>query len=415
MEKHKKQCLIEFLRPKYQVCGKKKRGEILDELVESLGVCRRQARRLMEPKPVGRPRKLDGRGRPSKYGVPGFEAALRFIWKKTRYMCSRHLHAAIPEWLPFIEAAYGPYPANIRTLLLQVSASTIDRKLKPFKAVKGKSTTNPGGFRDEIPIQGNIWNEHRPGFLEADTVAHCGGSLMGEYINSLTMVDIATVWTETRCVCGKASGPIVSAIEDIEQCLPFDILGYDSDNGTEVLNTHILRYFRDERIERGKKPVQVTRSRPYKSNDNAYVEQRNDSVPRRWLGYERLGFVELTPLVNYYFRDIVCPLINHFFPTFKLADKRRINSKTRRVYGTPITPYARVMASPYVSDERKKALKEIHVKLNPIVLSDLQYNLSKQIDGALKNLRQGMPANLEYKPNPLFVFPKPDNLPLRKN
>lgn len=215
---------------------------------------------------------------------------------------------------------------------------------------------------------------------------------MGEYVNSLTMVDIATTWTETRAVFGKGSTPIVHAIEDIEQQLPFRIHGYDCDNGTEVLNSHVLRYFRDERIERGRTPVHVTRSREYKKNDNAHVEQKNNSVARRWLGYERLGHRELTPLVNYYLRDIICPLMNHFYPSFKLADKIRVKSRTRRIYRDPVTPYARVMASPHVNDETKKRLQEQHERLNPLRLLKLEASVRRQIDSLLKALNRGEPT-----------------------
>jgi hypothetical protein len=392
MNQVEKQCIISIFQARYSHGGKKEKGQILDEVCERLRVGRRQARRLLEKRPPGRPRKPETRGRPRKYGDPEFTRALRGLWKTTRYMCSRHLKAAIPYWIVPVEQEKGSYAPEIRQLLLSVSAPTIDRILKPWKASKGKSLTRGGGFRDQIPIQESVWNIELPGYLEADTVAHCGGSTMGEYINTLTMVDIATTWIEARAVFGKGSTPIVHAIEDIEQQLPFDILGYDCDNGTEVLNSHVLRYFRDERIERGRPPVHVTRSREYKKNDNAHVEQKNNSVARRWLGYERLGHRELTALVNYYLRDIICPLMNHFFPSFKLADKIRVKSRTRRVYRDPVTPYARVMASPHVDQQTKQRLKEQHEKLNPLRLLKLEASVRRQIDGLLKALNRGEPT-----------------------
>jgi hypothetical protein len=332
-------------------------------------------------------------------------------------MCSRHLKSSIPDWLPFIEYERGALPADIRARLLTISAPTIDRLLKPYKALKGKTLTRSGGFRDEIPIQGNIWDEKRPGFLEADTVGHCGHSTMGEYVNSLTMVDIATTWTETRSVFGKASRPIIEAIEDIEAELPFPILGYDADNGTEVLNHFVLNYFQKERIERDRPPVQVTRSREYRKNDNAHVEQRNNSVARRWLGYDRLDFRQLAPLVNHYFRDIVSPLINHFFPSFKLADKIRIKSRCRRIYKDPVTPYTRVLASPFVSEERKDKLRRFHSKLNPLELLRREAVARRRIDLALKQLRSGMlHIRLPAPQNHVSEFRISDapKLPLRK-
>lgn len=406
MQGIEKRCFIEDLRSRYGRSKKEAKGRILDMLEECLGVGRRQAKRLMESQGVGRPRNRKRAGRRGKYQDREFKQALRRVWREMRYMCSRHMKAAMPEWLPAIEAVQGhEFSQSVRERLLLVSTSTIDRILREYKGEHGRSLTRAGGFRDEIPIQENVWNIEIPGFLEADTVAHCGGTILGEYIHSLVMVDIATIWTDARATFGKGSTPIVHAIEDIEAFLPFEIRGYDADNGTEVLNQHVLRYFRDERIERGKQPVQVTRSRAYKKNDNAHVEQRNDSVARRWLGYERLDFKELQPLVDHYYKYILCPMLNHFFPTFKLHEKRIIKSRTRRVYRDPLTPYQRVMRSGHVADSVKQRLQEVHNALNPIALSNEEKKVRTQIDRALKALRTGqVPAGL------LTVPPAPEPL-----
>lgn len=206
----------------------------------------------MEPRSVGRPKNLLKPGRRGKYQDFEFKQALREVWKKQHFVCSRILKVATPDWLKYIEEDRAqPFSEDIKHRLLSISPATIDRILKPWKIQKGYSLTCAGGFRDEIPIQeGNVWNIKIPGFLEADTAAHCGGSTQGQYINSLMMVDLATLWTEARAVFGKGSTPIVLGIEDVENTLPFEIKGYDSDNGTEVLNQHVLRYFREERIER---------------------------------------------------------------------------------------------------------------------------------------------------------------------
>lgn len=402
MNELEKRCIIEVFRTKYQRAGKRVKGEILSEVMRRLGVGRRQARRLLSVlRRVGRPRIGQRRGRPSKYGSTEFRAALRVVWTLSGFMCSRMLRAAIPHWLPVIELERGRFAAEVRSLLLSISAPSIDRILRSHRALRGKSLTRPGGFRDQIPVQGPVWDISEPGFLEADTTAHCGGSMLGEFLNCLTLVDIASIWTETRAVFGRGSTPIVNRIEDIEQQLPFEIKGYDADNGTEVLNQHILRYFRDERLERGRPAVQVTRSRAYHKNDNAHVEQRNDAVARKWLGYERIDFPELVPLVNHYFRDIVCPLLNHFYPTFKLQDKIRVKSRTRRVYADPQTPYSRIMASPFVDDARKDKLRRIHESLNPLELMRQEKRVRKLIDIALKSLRHGVvPAWLKEANSP---------------
>ena len=193
-------------------------------------VSRRQSKRILSgTSRVVNPHK---RGRPQKYQDRKFKDSLRYFWKVTGFMCSRALKVAIPLWLPYIEATERQFVDDIKERLLKISASSIDRLLKPHRTIKGKSFTRGGGFREEIPIQTNIWNITQPGFIEADTVAHCGGSMAGEFVNSVTIVDIATLWTEVRAIFGRGSTKVVESLEDIEARLPFVILGYDSDNGT---------------------------------------------------------------------------------------------------------------------------------------------------------------------------------------
>jgi len=276
-----------------------------------------------------------------------------------------------------------------------------------LKAQKGKSLTQNNGFREEIPIQTNIWDIKVPGFVEVDTVAHCGGSMLGEFINSLTVVDIATLWTDVNAVFGRGSTATFEALKQLESELPFKIKGYDTDNGGEVLNRTIVSYFIQERLEQGREAVQVTRSRPYKKNDNAHVEQRNDSIARRYLGYERLEFRELTELISIYYRFVVCPLHNHFVPCFKLSEKIKVKSKTKRIYEKPQTPYKRIINSELVSAEHKERLALWHAQLNPVVLKATERSLRKQIDRNLKKLKLGqaltsrdlsLPANVVVRP-----------------
>jgi len=380
---------IKVIRDRYRKSRKSKKGEILDEVCKLLCCDRKHAIKLLSANKSGRPRKSGKKGRPSKYNDPKFIASLRLCWRSMRYPCSKVLKEGIPNWLGFIEAEYGFFDKEIREQLLSISPATIDRYLKRYKVEKGKSFTRSAGFRDEIPIQENIWNIDKPGYVETDTVAHCGGSMFGEFINSLTVVDIATLWTEVAPSFGRGSNNTFKALKDIEARLPFPILGYDADNGGEVLNKQIIAYFIDERIEQGRNPVQVTRSRPYKKNDNAHVEQRNDSIPRRYLGYERIDSEQVLPLIDFYCSEIVCPLINHFMPTFKLKNKIQIKSRTKRIYDKPITPYRRVMTSKFVNKEDKRKLWKQHKKLNPVRLVRQEFLVRKQIDQYLKSLRAG--------------------------
>lgn len=391
--------IFAVLRPRYRRAGRKQKSEIISEVCELLSVGRTHASRLLSSNGPGRPKNPGKRGRPSKYQDPEFVRALRLVWKQMRHPCGRIMKEATADWLPFIEGEHGEFTTCVRTRLLSVSASTIDRVLKPYKQTKGKSFTRSTGFRDEIPIQENIWDIKLPGFMESDTVAHCGGSMHGEFVNSLTMVDIATLWTESRAVFGRGSNAVFDALKDVEASLPFPIIGYDADNGGEVLNKHIVQYFGPEREALGRHTVQVTRAREYRKNDNAHVEQRNDSVARRYLGYDRLPFRDLVPLINYYYAKVVCPLINHFMPTFKLKDKIRVKSRTRRVYDKPVTPYARVINSESVHTELKDALRAQHAALNPVKLVQQECKLRSVIDKAIKELAQGrkMPPHPKYQ------------------
>jgi hypothetical protein len=391
MEGLEKRCIIGLLRERYRRSRKKGKGPILDELCLRLGVGRKHGIKLLSSKRTGRPRKPGKVGRPSKYQDAVFREGLRLIWRNLRYCCGRTLRAATPLWIGAIELEYGAFRPDVRAKLLQISAATIDRILRPYKAKKGRSYTRSGGFRDEIPIQGNIWDIGTPGHLESDTAALCGGSLSGEFANALTLVDIATLWTETRMVFGKGSNAVFDAVRDIEHNLPFDVLGYDSDNGGEVLNLHIYDYFYSERIRKGLPPVSVTRSRAYQKNDNAHVEQRNDSLVRKFLGYERFEFKELIPLLNHYYANVVCPLVNYFIPSFKLAEKKRIKSTTRRIYATPVTPYQRLIESPYTSELQKLKLSSIHAALNPVQLTKEEKKLRLIIDVCLKRMRTQTP------------------------
>jgi hypothetical protein len=389
MTKLEKASLIEYLKGKYRRANKLGKGLIIDELCERLKVHRKHGIRLLSSKPVGRPKKPGRVGRPSKYQDVEFVDALKGVWKLTKRLCGRRLKSAIPDWLPAIEEEQGKYSEDIRTKLISISAPTIDRILRDYKKRHGLSTTVNGGFRDQIPIQGNIWDIQTPGYMEVDTVAHCGGSSLGEYVNSVTMVDIATLWTEVRAVFGKGSNAVFDGIKDIEDNLPFELLGYDADNGGEVLNKQLFSYFVTERIQKGLKPVQVTRSRAYKKNDNAHVEQRNDSIARKFLGYNRIDYQDLVPLINHYYANLVCPFFNHFLPSFKLADKIRIKSRTKRIYNDPVTPYHRIMISTHISQQKKLELQKIHSLLNPVYLSkqiDLHRDL---IDKSIQRIKNG--------------------------
>jgi hypothetical protein len=249
--------------------------------------------------------------------------------------------------------------------LRRISPSTIDRLLEPVRISHkkhGMSTTKPGTLlRKHIPILTNQWNESRPGFLEADTVAHCGQSMAGMFAFSIDFVDIATGWTEQRAVWGKGETGVLEQIKDVEELLPFTLLGFDCDNGSEFLNHHLLRHFTERHVA-------FTRSRAYHKDDNAHIEQKNWTHVRQWLGYERLDNRDMVPLLNDLYRTEWRLFHNFFCPSVKLIAKERIGSKTIKRHDLPKTPYQRIMESVYIDTSVKKELSKQLERLNPFAL-----------------------------------------------
>lgn len=227
---------------------------------------------------------------------------------------------ALPLWRPHYQGLHGKLSAKQRELLRDVSPATLDRLLAAARTthpLRGRCGTKPGGLlKTQIPIRTGTWDVTRPGYLEADRVAHCGASLAGDFLWSLTYTDIATQWTEGRAVWNKGAAGVLAATRTVAAALPFALLGFDCDNGSEFLNHHLLGYLHER-----KQPVAFTRSRPYHSDDNAHVEQKNWMWPRQLLGYGRLEQAELVPLVSALYEEVWGPLMNFFLPSLKLKER----------------------------------------------------------------------------------------------
>jgi len=292
---------------------------------------------------------------------------LRKIWLAANLPCSKRFKAILRLWLPGYEALEGPLPDDVRQKLLAISPSSLDRILKPTRlryTQRGRCTTKPGAMlRNKIPINTGQWQEHRPGFVEADTVAHCGGSMLGQFAYTLDCVDIATGWSEQRAVWSKLDKGVVQQMKSIERALPFPLLGFDSDNGSEFLNHRLFRHF----INR-KNPVQFTRSRAYRKDDNAHVEQKNWTHVRQWIGYDRLDHPDVIGLLNELYTNEWRLFHNFYCPSVKLLSKKRQGSKTIKKYDSPKTPYQRILESKHVSQRDKKRLTYIFENTNPFVL-----------------------------------------------
>ena len=372
--KSKKEYLESLLLP-YRNASKKRKSQILNEFCMICGYHRKYAiwlltsyKRFTKPKPKRR-------GRASRYNRPAVLWPLKQIWLAANLPCSSRLKAIIPLWLPFYPE---PLSAKVKEALLRVSAATIDRLLQ-FVRIKygkrGRSTTKPGTLlKKHIPIKTKQWDETRPGFIEADTVAHCGGSLTGEFAYTVDTVDIATGWTEQRAVFGKGEAGVLEQLKDIETSYPFPLLGFDSDNGGEFINYHAFRYFTQR-----EKPVAFTRSREYESNDNAHVEQKNWTQVRQYFGYHRLDDPRVAHLMNELYRSEWRLYLNFFLPSVKLLSKERIGSKTIKKHDKPKTPYQRVLESEHVSIQNKNLLKEQFKTLNP-------FYLKKQVEKKLARI-----------------------------
>jgi hypothetical protein len=367
MSPRSKREYVEAVHRRYKNASRSERTIILNELCATCGYNRKYAIRLLRgfkrfTKP--KPRK---RGKPAVYQKDDILVPLRLIWLEANLPCSKRLQVILPLWLPGYGQYFGQLSEEVTNALLSISPATIDRLLKPVRIQykkRGRSTTKPGTLlRNQIPILTNQWNESRPGFLEADTVAHCGESLSGMFAYTIDTVDIATTWTEQRATWGKGETGVLKQIEDIERALPFPLLGFDSDNGSEFLNRTLFRHF-----TKRKHPVQFTRSRAYHKDDNAHVEQKNWTHVRQWLGYQRLDNPLTVPLLNDLYRREWRVFHNFFCPSVKLLDKQRIGSKTIKRYDVPKTPYQRVVESPHIPQKTKDAMTKYLETLNPFLL-----------------------------------------------
>ena len=309
---------------------------------------------------------------------------LKRIWFASDQLCGKRLKAALPQWLPHYEKEYGALAVPLKEKLEAISAASIDRLLAAVRAKarpKGRGGTKPGRWlKNQIPLATDQWDERRPGFMEADTVAHCGDSLEGDFIWSLCFTDLASGWTELRAVWNRGSHGVREAVREIEAKLPFAILGFDCDNGSEFLNHHLWRYF-----ARRREPVQFTRSRPYHKNDNAHVEQKNWTHVRCLLGYDRLENAQLLEPINALYRDAWALYHNHFGPSMKLVEKRREGARQIKRYDAPKTPYQRLLESGVLDRQKRLALEQQHAALNP-------FALKRQIEAGLKEIQRMLRA-----------------------
>jgi hypothetical protein len=292
----------------------------------------------------------------------------------------------LPEWIPAYEQHERRLPGEVREKLLAISGRSLDRLLRPLRVQGvGRSLTRPGTLlRHQIPIRGSVWEEGKAGWLEVDTVALCGGSVAGEFVWMVDGVDYTTTWVELRAMWGRGQAGTLAALRDMEAGLPFPLLGLDSDNGGEFLNYHVLHW-----LQKRERPVYMTRSRPYKKDDNAHVEQKNWTHIRQCFGYERHDNPEVVEPINALVKGAYGHLLNYFHASLKLERKERKGDRVQRIYGAAQTPLSRVLASSQVSAQTKARLQQQKAGLNPFALKLVVDRSLKEI----ATLRQLRPSN----------------------
>ena len=384
--------LLAAVFPRYHRATKKEKHNILSEFIQNTGYQPKYALLLLNHPPAAkRPVK---RRRPRKYPVSLLSTLVQ-LWRCANGICGKRLVPFLPELIRVLERHHEITITPLaKALLLQMSPATCDRLLRHERQAnpkpRGLSTTKPGTLlKNQIPVRVfTAWDEAAPGFLEVDLVAHCGRSVSGEYLHTLVLTDTKTAWTECVALLNRSQKTVSAAISQVRTALPFSLLGLDSDNGPEFINANLLRYCAE-------KHVTFTRSRPYKKNDQAHVDQKNWTHVRHFTGYERLeGPQALIVLANLY-KSLVL-YMNFFQPTLKLVSKQRLDGHVRRQYDTAQTPYQRVLACPEIPEDNKEVLRLRYETLNPLTLL-LQMKRFQQQLWSLEKVRSTIEATIPSK------------------
>ncbi len=362
---HSRNELTKVVAQRYWKATKKEKGVILAEFCLNTGYDHKYAIKKLR-KTFLYPEKRKGkqkRKRRSEYMI--IKPTIKTLWDIGDYPSATRLYAMIPV-LVQRGIRYGEIHPNYEQTkkLARISISSIDRMLQSEIRTRRRrinGQTKAGKLKYEIPFAIDSEIATKPGTLEIDLVVHCGESAMGEFINTLNATDSITGWYEAEAIMGKSQRVVAAAMEEIEKRLPYPLTGIDSDNGTEFINGNMKRY-----AERRK--ITFTRSRPYKKNDNAHIEQKNFTHVRKIIGYARFDTKEQLAMMNDLYRNELRLYINFFQPSQKLMKKERIGSRIKRVYDTPKTPYQRVMECMEISQDIKQQLTKQYEHLNPFAI-----------------------------------------------
>lgn len=390
------------LRDAYRKGSKADRGRILDRVVETTGMGRSTARRLLSGPRLPDPKhQIDRRSvKPRLYG-DDTRLLLEHVWMLMGMPCGKYFVVMRDLWLPLLDGAGDldrPFAtAAARAELVAMSAATVDRYLRPARdrmRLKGVSTTKASPLlRTSIKIR-TVADERddRPGAIEADTVAHCGPTFIGEFARTLTLTDTVTGWTEAASIRNNASLWITQAVEDLQASFPFPLVSFDSDNGSEFINHDVIAWLQARDIEQ-------TRSRPYRKNDQATVESKNNHVVRKHAFHWRYDTPEEIALLNEMW-PLVSLRLNFFTPTRKPIDYRTgSDGRRRRVYDKPSTPWQRVLDADILTDDQiASAAARIH-GVNPADLTrqinQIQTRLTAAAGSKTEALTGAKPIDLE--------------------
>lgn len=365
MSLQEKKINLSVSRRRYaQLSSKKEKGLFLDQFCQTTGLDRKHAiKQLSKRKEFSKKR----RGRPRHYTMVS-RGLLTEIWHLSDHLCGKLLHAVVGMWIESLKKAKH-VDVEAEKQVRAMSASTMDRLLRSVKHRTGVSKHRHSSLtqhRREIPLKIDIWPEGNPkttGWLEADTVAHCGGSTKGSYIWSLTVTDVFSQWTEIRCVWNIGAHGVCFRISEIVKHLPFPVIMLNTDNGSEFLNQHLIKNF----PELCPNALQ-SRSRPYRKNDNAHIEQKNGHRVRNLFGYARMDQYELLEAMNE-LAVIKSTFDNLFRPTQRLLLKRREGRKyIKQFESSPKTPAQRILEDVTVEDHYKERIKFMLSSADPITL-----------------------------------------------
>jgi hypothetical protein len=361
---------------RYQKGDRKAREVILNEFCLNTGYHRKYAIRLLNgasPGPRASPSGVR-RKRALSYGLRTL-AVLTAVWEAAGYPWSVRLKAIPPTWMPWIRQRFG-IGREMERELLAISPRQMDRRLRDQKRRARRrlyGRTQPGLLlKHQIAVKTDNWDVRRLGFAEIDLVAHSGNSGAGEFGHTLNVTDIHSRWTESRAILGRSQTAVLTAIQEVEQALPFALRGVDCDNGSEFINWNLQAWCQG-------KNIQLTRGRPYKKDDNAHIEQKNWTHVRKLLGWDRYDSGAAIEAITDLSREELRWLLNLYLPSVKMLKKTRIGSKLRRVYDAPQTPLERVARSGSAESGRLAELMKLKSRLDP-------FELGRIIDRKLKRI-----------------------------